>query len=84
MSKPQEVPGKGPKYRIDIEGTLHDWNDDTITTEEVCRLGGWDISQGVIVIDKDNNERTLQPGEVIEVKPGMGFAKKVKFKRGAR
>lgn len=74
----------GPKYQIDIEGTLHPWDTDTITTEQIARLGGWDLSQGVVVIDKDNNERTLQPGEVVELKPGMGFAKKVKFKRGLR
>lgn len=83
MTNPQAAPDKGPKYRIDIEGTLHDWEHDVITTEEICRLGGWDISQGVSVIDKDNNERTLAPGEVVELKPGMGFSKKVKFKRGA-
>jgi hypothetical protein len=72
----------GPKYTLDIEGTLKPWDKDTISTEEVIALGGWDPSQGAIIIDKDNNERTLQAGEVIELKPGMGFAKKVHFKRG--
>jgi hypothetical protein len=72
----------GPKYWLDIEGELKPWDRDTITTEEVIQLGGWDPSQGAIIIDKDNNERTLQPGEVIEIKPGMGFAKKVRFRRG--
>jgi hypothetical protein len=73
---------EGPKYLLDIEGLLKPWEKDTITTEEVIALGGWDPSQGAIVIDKDNNERTLRPGEVIELKPGMGFSKKVRFKRG--
>ncbi len=72
----------GPKYRIDIEGTLHDWDRDSITTEEIIGLGGWDPSAGAIEIDKDNVERTLKPGEVVELKPGQGFAKKVHFKRG--
>lgn len=84
MAKPENAPEKGPKYRIDIEGTLHDWDRDTITTEDIIRLGGWETSQGVMLIDKDNNETTLQPGQVVELKPGMGFAKKIKFKRGAR
>ncbi len=75
---------RAPKYHIDIEGTLHSWDADSITTEDILRLGGWDASQGVIVVDKDNNERTLQAGEVIELKPGMGFAKKVKFRRGVK
>jgi hypothetical protein len=44
-------------------------------------LGGWDASQGAIVIDKDNNEHTLQPGEVVDLKPAMRFSKKVRWRR---
>lgn len=72
----------GPKFFLDIEGDVRPWDKDTITTEEIITIGGWDPSLGAIVIDKDQNERTLQPGEVIELKPGMGFSKKIKFKRG--
>jgi len=73
---------EGPKFFLDIEGATKPWYKDTITTEEVIALGGWDPSQGAILIDQDNNERTLYPGEVIDVKPGMGFSKKIRFKRG--
>ena len=73
---------KGPKFTLDIEGMLKPWDDDTITTEQIAALGGWDVSLGVLMIDKDNNERTLRPGEIIELKPGMGFSKKVRFRRG--
>jgi len=73
---------KGPKFILDIEGVLKTWDKDTITTEEVITLGGWAPSLGAILIDKDNNERNLQPGEVVELKPGMGFSKKVRFRRG--
>ena len=72
----------GLKFRLDIEAKIVDWNEDTITSEQIISLGAWEPSQGVIVIDKENNERTLQPGEIVELKPGMGFAKKVRFKRG--
>ena len=73
----------GPKFTIDIEGTLINWNSATITTEKVIELGGWEVSQGAILIDlKDNTETNLQPGQIIELKPGLGFSKKVKFKRG--
>jgi hypothetical protein len=72
----------GPQYFVDIEGVVHPWPRDTITFEEIVRLGGWDISQGVVEVDKDNVERTLQPGQVIELKPGQGFSKKVRWKRG--
>ena len=74
--------GKGPKYLLDIEGRLDPWDADTITTEQIAQLGGWAVSAGVIEIDKDNNEHTLAPGEIVEIKPGQGFAKKVRFKRG--
>ena len=80
MSKPEQA--QGPKYFLDIEGQEIQWDQDTITTEQIAELGGWDISQGVIEVDKDNNERTLSPGEVIEIKPGHGFGKKHKWKRG--
>lgn len=78
-----ENKGQGPKFTIDIEGQLLDWDQDTITTEKIIELGKWDPSQGVLLIDlKDNSELTLNPGQIIELKPGMGFSKKVKFKRG--
>jgi len=77
-----EIERKGPKYYVNIEGTVHPWDKSTITTEQIAQLGGWDPAIGVIEIDKDNNERTLQPGEVVELKPGYGFAKNVRWKRG--
>lgn len=72
----------GPKYHVNIEGTNHEWPEPTITTEQIAQLGGWKLSLGVIEIDKDNNERTLSPGEVVELKPGQGFSKKIRWKRG--
>ncbi|MCI0458583.1 MAG: multiubiquitin domain-containing protein [Gemmataceae bacterium] len=72
----------GKKFFVNTEGTEHPWDQPTITTEQIAQLGGWDPSLGVIEIDKDNNERTLRPGEVVELKPGHGFAKKIRFRRG--
>jgi hypothetical protein len=73
----------GPKYHIDIEGTLFPWDEETITTEQIINLGGWTANQGAIMIDMATNiEVTLQPGQIIELKPGLGFSKKHKFKRG--
>lgn len=72
----------GKKFFVNIEGNELPWYQDTITTEQIAQLGGWDVSQGVIEVDDDNNERTLQPGEVIQLKPGHGFGKKHKWKRG--
>ena len=69
-------------YILDIEGKEVPWHQDTITTEQIAELGGWDVSEGVVQIDRQNNERTLVPGEVIELKPGYGFSRKYRWKRG--
>ena len=71
------------KYKLNIEGVgLVEWHDHTITTEQIAALGGWEPSQGVVEVDADNNERTLQPNEVVHLKPGLGFGKKHRWKRG--
>lgn len=74
--------GQGPKFTLDIEGALHPWDQDTITMEQIAALGGWEPQQGVIQIDKDNDERQIQPGEVVQLKPGLGFSKKIRWRRG--
>lgn len=72
-----------PKYQVNIEGEIHDWDRDTITVPELRELGGYAANEQMIVVDlKDNSERVLADDETIELKPGMGFAKKVSFKRG--
>lgn len=75
-------PEKKPKYLLNLEGREVPWDQDTITTEQIAQLAGWDASQGVVEVDEHNNERTLAQGEIVEVKPGHGFGKKVKWKRG--
>jgi hypothetical protein len=83
MGKDNDKKGQGPKYFVNIEGTEHQWEDATITTEEIMELGGWEPNLGAIIIDlKTNTERTLSAGEIVEIKPGQGFARKVTFKRG--
>ncbi len=69
-------------FILDIEGRSVPWSSPTITTEEIATLGGWTSGDGVIEVDADNVERTLTPGEIVHLKPGHGFSKKVKFTRG--
>lgn len=68
--------------RIDIDGQLYDWNKDTITTEELITLGNISPGDGMIVIDAENNERTLAPGETVTLTDGVCFGRKVRFRRG--
>ncbi len=72
-----------PKYEVNIEGTVREWDRETITVAELRGLAGFGADQQLIEIDlKDNSERVLEDGETITLKPGKGFAKKVEFKRG--
>lgn len=73
----------GVLFKICIEDRVFFWPRDTISTEEIAQLGGWDSSQGVIEVDAEQNERQLKPGEVVKLKPGHSFGKKLRFKRGA-
>lgn len=71
-----------PVFILCVESDSYRWLRPTITMEEIAALGGWDPSQGVIEVDKDQNERQLAPGEVITLKPGLVYGKKLCWKRG--
>ncbi len=78
-----EATAEGPKYDVNIEGTIHPWNEPTISISQIETLGNIAPGQGVVEVNlKDNTERTLEPGEVVTLQPGLAFAKKVLFKRG--
>jgi len=76
------VHANGPNFFVSIEGKEYPWPKDTITTEEIAETGGWPVADGVKEIDSDNIEHELRPGQVIDLKPGHGFAKKIRWKRG--
>jgi hypothetical protein len=72
-----------PKYEVNIEGQIHEWQRETITVPELRQLAGYGQDQQMIEVDlKDNSERVLEESETVELRPGKGFAKKVAFKRG--
>ena len=73
----------GPKYEIDIEGTKYVWDKDVISVAEIRTLGKLPQDVPVIEIDlKDNTQRTLSEDEVVQLRPGLGFSKKIKYQRG--
>jgi hypothetical protein len=75
--------GSGPKYRLEIEGRSYDWNLDTITVPQIRALAGFSVSDTIEEINLiTNTQRTLREDEVVELKPGLGFSKKIKFQRG--
>ena len=70
------------KYFVEIEGVEYPWSSPTITVADIRTLGNLPADQPVIEIDPCNQERTLAEGEVIHLKPGHRYGKKVRFKRG--
>ena len=71
------------KYEIDIEGKIYPWNSESITVPQLRELAGIPADQQMMEVDlKTNAERTLAEGEVVHLKPGHGFSKKVKYQRG--
>lgn len=80
MSKDKEP---GQKYVVNLEGTEEPWERETISVAEIRELAGWDASQPIIEVNlQSNEERTLAEDETVALKPGQGFAKKVRFQRG--
>jgi hypothetical protein len=82
LLKPEPGNGHGPKYFVDVEGTEYPWPTDTISVGEMRRLANLPADQPLIEIDPDNVERTLAEDEVITLRPGHRFGKKVRYKRG--
>jgi hypothetical protein len=73
----------GPKYYVNLEGQEKPWDESTITLPEIRELAGWDSSQPIVEVNlEDNTERTLAETDKVTLKPGHGFAKKIKFQRG--
>ena len=71
------------EFCVNIEGVDHPWCHHTITVPQIRELGGLPADQPVLEINLETNtERTLAEGEVVELKPGHAFWKKVKYKRG--
>lgn len=78
----QVEPHRGQKFFVEIEGIEYEWHQETITVAQIRDLGNLPKDLPVIQVDPDNNERTLAENEVIILKPGHRFGKKVRYKRG--
>ena len=76
--------GKGPTYILDIEGIDYPWHEPKITVAQIRDLAGWTTDQQVVIVDLDTNvETVLDENTPIDLKPGHGFGRKFKFRRGS-
>lgn len=72
-----------PVYLLNIEDREYRWPEPTIVTEEIAELGGWDPAAGVQRIDPTaQTARTLNPGEVVDLRKIKTFGKKIGWCRG--
>jgi hypothetical protein len=69
-------------YFVEIEGVEYPWSSGEITVPDIRRLGNLPPDQPVIEVDPNNEERTLAENEVLHLKPGHRYGKKVRYKRG--
>ncbi len=73
---------KGKKYFVTIEGKEYPWERESITTTEIRTLGNLPTDMPVVEEFPDGTERTLAENEIVELKPGHGYGRAPKFKRG--
>jgi hypothetical protein len=77
------VVGNRAQFFVNIEGEDYPWDRPTTTVLEIRLIGRLPSDQPVIEINlEDNTERTLDECEVVHIKPGHAFAKKIRYKRG--
>lgn len=78
-----EAKPQGPKFFVNVEGVDYPWDNNTITVPEIRDLASLPTDLPVLEINlEDNTERTLPENEVVILKPGHGFSKKIRYKRG--
>lgn len=83
QTKPDSGKPQGPTYLLDLEGSEHEWSQPTITVPQIRQLAGWGPEQQVMMVDlRTQEETTLTDDAVVELKPGHGFGRKFKFRRG--
>jgi len=76
-------PGPAPTYHVTTEGAEHEWHSPTITVAQIRALAGWDVSQAVVEVDLDTGtETTPDTVKPATLRPGAGFARKIRFTQG--
>ncbi len=76
-------PRPGMTYHVITEGAEHEWHSPTITVAQIRALAGWDVSQAVVEVDLDTGtETTPNTVKPVTLRPGAGFARKIRFTPG--
>jgi hypothetical protein len=82
-SRADVPPGPGAAYHVITEGVVHEWHSPTVTVAQIRALAGWDVSQAVVEVDLDTSiETTPDTARPVTLRPGAGFARKIRFTPG--
>ena len=69
--------------RVYTEGAEHEWPSPTITLAQIRALAGWDAGQPVVQIDRATSTETTPDADApVTLRPGTGFARKIRFTAG--
>jgi hypothetical protein len=79
---PVFITKRAVRYCINIEGKEYPWNEPTITTAQIRKLGNLPADQAVVCEDAEGRERTLREDEVVKLDPCCQFGRAPKYKRG--
>lgn len=72
----------GQKFFMNIEGREYEWEQSTITVQEIRTLGNLPADQPVVCEDPEGRERTLVENQPETIKPGHRHGRAPKYKRG--
>ena len=72
----------GKKYYVNIEGTEHPWEEETIAVSNIRALGHLPGRLPVVEEFPNGTERTLADSDIVQLKPGHRYGRAPKFKRG--
>lgn len=84
VGTPAELPPRpGATYHVNTEGATHGWHAPTITVAQIRALAGWDAGQPVVEVDLETGtETTPDPAKPVTLRPGTGFARRIRFTPG--
>jgi hypothetical protein len=72
-------------FEVNIEGKVHPWPTHEITVPEIRTLGNLPANESVLEVHLETNkEKTLAEDAVVKLHQGLGFSRRVEFKRGQR
>lgn len=69
-------------FVYDVDGTIYEYDQPTITGAQIMFAAGLDPQQGLIQILSDGSRITVSGGDTVHLSAGAHFKRRPRFKRG--